>query len=123
VHSNSIVDSVSSSVVHNAEDVRATLIVALTETGSTARMIARYKPQQPIIVVTRHPHVVRQSQIVFGCYPLLMNTFTGSTQLSNTIGAKLLAAKVATKGDRIVLTAGVPFGKAGSTNMLMILTI
>ncbi len=123
VHSNSIVDSVSSSVVHNAEDVSARLIVALSESGSTPRMIARYKPQQPIIVVTPHERVARQAQLVFGCSPLLMKSFTGSTQLIDTIGPALIRAGIASKKDRVVVTAGVPFGTAGSTNMLMILTI
>lgn len=123
VHIDSIVDSVSSSVVHNAEDVKARLIVALTETGSTPRMIARYKPQQPIIVLTPHDYVARQSQLVFGCYPLLTKPFSGSTQLINTIGPKLINANLASKKDRIVLTAGVPFGTPGTTNMLMILTL
>ncbi len=123
VHFNDIVDSVSSSVVHNAEDVGAKLIIALTETGSTSRMIARYKPRQPIIVLTPHEHVVRRSQLVCGCYPILMKGFTGSTQLINTIGPKLIEHKLGKKGDRIVVSAGVPFGTAGTTNMLMILTI
>lgn len=123
VHSNDIVDSVSSSVVHNAEDVKAKLIVALTETGSTPRMIARYKPQQPVIVLTTHDEVARQAQLVFGCYPLLTKTFSGSTQLINTIGPLLIKNGLGKKGDRIVVSAGVPFGTPGTTNMLMILTI
>jgi pyruvate kinase len=123
VHFNDIVDSVSSSVVHNAEDVGAKLIIALTETGSTSRMIARYKPRQPIIVLTPHEQVVRRSQLVCGCYPILMKGFTGSTQLIKTIGPKLIEQKLASKGDRIVVSAGVPFGTPGTTNMLMILTI
>lgn len=123
VHSNSIVDAVSSSVVHNAENVGAKLIVALTETGSTPRMIARYKPQQPIIVLTPHEHVTRQSQLIFGCYPVLIKSFTGSTQLIKTIGPKLIAVGLASKKDKIIVTAGVPFGTPGTTNMLMILTI
>lgn len=123
VHSNDIVDSVSSSVVHNAEDVGAKIIVALTETGSTPRMIARYKPQQPVVVLTPYEHVVRQTQLIFGCYPILSKSFTGSTQLINNIGPKLISSGVAKKGDKIVVTAGVPFGRPGSTNMLMILKI
>jgi pyruvate kinase len=123
VQENSIVDSVSSSVVHNAEDVGAAVIVALTETGSTPRMIARYKPQQPIIVLTPHEYVVKQSQLIYGCYPVLMKSFTGSTQLTQTIGPKLIDLGIASKKDRIVVTAGVPFGTAGTTNMLMILTL
>ncbi len=123
VQSNNIVDSVSSSVVHNAEDVNAKLIVALTETGSTPRMIARYKPQQPIVVLSPHEDVVRQSQIIYGCYPILMKGFTGSTQLIKTIGPKLIKHGLVSKKDRILVTAGVPFGTPGTTNMLMILAV
>lgn len=123
VQNNNIVDSVSSSVVHNAEDVNAKLIVALTETGSTPRMIARYKPQQPIVVLTPHEDVVRQSQIIYGCYPILMKGFTGSTQLIKTIGPKLIKHGLVSKKDRILVTAGVPFGTPGTTNMLMILAV
>ncbi len=123
VRNNDIVDSVSSSVVHNAEDVGAKLIIALTETGSTPRMIARYKPQQPILVMTPHEKTARISQLVYGCYPILSKSFSGSTQLIKTIGPKLISEKLANKNDKIVISAGVPFGVAGTTNLLMILTI
>ncbi len=123
VHSDSIVDSVSSSVVHNAEDVHAKLIVALTETGSTPRMIARYKPQQPIVVLTPYEATARKAQLVFGCYPYVIKSFTGSTQLINTLGPKLKTLGLAKKQDRIIVTAGVPFGTAGSTNMMLILSV
>lgn len=123
VHSDSIVDSVSSSVVHNAEDVHAKLIVALTETGSTPRMIARYKPQQPIVVLTPYEATARKAQLVFGCYPYVIKSFTGSTQLINTLGPKLKTLGLAKKQDHIVVTAGVPFGTAGTTNMMLILSV
>lgn len=123
VRINDIVDSVSSSVVHNAEDVDARIIVALTETGSTPRMIARYKPQQPIIVLTPHERAARKAQLVFGCYPFLIKSFTGSTQLVKTLGPKLIDLGLVKKNDRIVVAAGVPFGTAGSTNMMMVLKI
>jgi pyruvate kinase len=52
-----------------------------------------------------------------------MKSFTGSTQLIKTIGPKLIDQGLASKGDRIVVSAGVPFGTPGTTNMLMILTV
>lgn len=122
VHNDSIVDSVSSSVVHNAEDVGAKVIVALTETGSTPRVIARYKPQQPIIVVTSHEHTARKAALVYGCFPIVSSIFTGSKQVVVSLAPLLKKERVIEKGDRMVVTAGVPFGKAGTTNMMMILT-
>ncbi len=123
VHPGDVVDSISSSVVHNAEDVCATAIVALTETGSTPRMIARYKPQQPIIAFTPHEDVMRQLLLVYGCYPAKVKPFTFIAQVIPTVNATLKKEEVAQKGDHIVVSAGVPFQTAGSTNMLMILTV
>ena len=123
VHSGDIVDSISSSVVHNAEDVAATAIVALTETGGTPRAIARYKPQQPIIAFTQHEHVMRQLLLVYGCYPVKIKPFTFIAQVIPTVNATLKREGVAKPGDHIVVSAGVPFQIAGSTNMLMILTV
>lgn len=123
VHSGSVVDSISSSVVHNAEDVHATAIVALTETGSTPRMIARYKPQQPIIAFTSHESVMRQLLLVYGCYPIKIKPFHYVAEIIPTVNTTLKKEGVAVKGDHIVVSAGVPFRVTGSTNMLMILTV
>lgn len=123
VHSDNIVDSVSSSVVHVAEDVDATAIVALTETGSTARVIARYKPQQPIIAFTEHDSVLRQLLLVYGCYPVKIKPFQHIAQVVPIVNTLLKKEGFAVAKDRIVASAGVPFRVAGSTNMLMVLTI
>jgi pyruvate kinase len=123
VHTNSIVDSVSSSVVHIAEDVKATAIVALTETGSTARVVARYKPQQPIIAFTPHDSVLRQLLLVYGCYPVKIKPFQYVAQIIPTVNTILKKEVVVKKGDITVVSAGVPFRVAGTTNMLMVLTV
>lgn len=123
VHMGDIVDSISSSVVHNAEDVKATAIVALTERGSTPRMIARYKPQQPIIAFTPHVHIMRQLVLVYGCYPVKIKPFQYIAQIIPAVTTTLKKEQVATKGDHIVISAGVPFGVSGTTNMLMVVTV
>jgi pyruvate kinase len=109
--------------VHNAEDVHATAIVALTETGSTARAIARYKPQQPIIAFTPHDEVLRQLLLVYGCYPVKIKPFQYIAQVIPTVNQTLKKEGVAVKGDHIVVSAGVPFRVTGSTNMLMVITV
>jgi pyruvate kinase len=123
VHTNSVVDSVSSSVVHNAEDVLAKAIVTLTESGFTPRMISRYKPQQPVFALTPHERVARKLQLVYGCYPAVTKPFQTIAQISGVVEKLLLSEKLVTKGDRVVLAAGVPFNVAGTTNMMMILPI
>lgn len=123
VHNNDIVDSVSSSVVHNAEDVGAKAIIALTESGSTARMIARYKPKQTLIALTPHEHIGRQMMLVYGCQPIIIKKFKSIVDVMKEVGPKLVNFGFVKKGDYIVVSAGVPMGTPGSTNMLMILTI
>ena len=85
-------------------------------------MIARYKPQQPIIVVTSHEHTARKAALVYGCFPIVSSILTGSKQVVVSLAPLLKKERVIEKGDRMVVTAGVPFGKAGTTNMMMILT-
>jgi pyruvate kinase len=123
VHINSIVDSVSSSVVHNAEDTHAAAIVVLTESGSTARMIARHKPQQSIVVLTPHEHIMRQVALVYGCYPVKIKGFKTVAEATTAVPKILLAEHFAQKNAHAVFVAGVPFGVSGSTNMLMILKV
>jgi pyruvate kinase len=85
-------------------------------------MIARYKPQQPVIVPTTHPETYNKMLLVYGCYPLLVKPFKGSTQLVKEIGPILIKNGILSKNDRFVVTAGIPFGTAGSTNIMIILT-
>jgi len=118
-----LVDSVSSSIVHVAEDIEAKLIVALTEYGATARVISRHRPQQTIYAFTPHANSARQVLLSHGVTPILTTGLTGVTAATEKVQKELLALKLVKKGDRIILSAGVPFGKPGSTNMMMVVTI
>lgn len=123
VHVDDLIDSVSSSIVHNAEDIHAKAIVALTESGFTARMIARYKPQQPIVALTTHELVARKLLLVYGCYPVIVRPYHSLRQVSETAGKLLTSLGITKKGDRIIVAAGIPFNVPGTTNTLMVLTV
>ena len=116
------VDSVSSSVVHNAEDVHATTIAAFTETGFTARMIARYKPKQPIVVFTWLDDVARKMLLSYGCYPIIIKRFKTIDIMLTAIGPTLIKEGFATKGDYVVLSTGLPINTPIKTNSMIILT-
>ena len=122
VHDNNIVDSVSSSVVHNAEDINAAAIVALTESGFTPHMIARYKPLQPVIAITPHEAVARQLLLTYGCVPIVAKPFKALGQVAETALPLLLKEDLIAKGSKVVIAAGVPFGVVGATNMMIIAT-
>jgi pyruvate kinase len=123
VHTGDLVDSVCSSVVHNAEDVKAEAIVALTESGFTARMIARYRPLQPIIAVSPNERVLAKMALNYGCYPYNLPAFKNMTQAIPVLSKKVITEEIAKKGSHIVVSAGLPFGTVGSTNMMLILEV
>jgi pyruvate kinase len=123
VHMDDLIDSVSSSVVHNAEDIHAKAIVALTESGFTPRMIARYKPQQRIIALTAHEAVARKLLLVFGCYPILIKPYTSLRQVSESASIMLTNLGITKKGDHFVVAAGIPFNVPGTTNMMMVVKV
>ena len=119
-----ITDSVTESVVKTAHDVDAKAIIALTETGYTARMVSRYKPTQMILSLTPNQITANQLCLSFGCVPVLIPTITTFEEVLKYVKNYCLKNKIANKGDSIVITGGIPFNKkSGSTNMIMVETI
>lgn len=112
-------DSVSFAAVNVARNIGAGAIFALTESGFTARMISRCKPRQPVIALTPNKKTCNWLAISFGCYPRLIKGFTDIAEVSEAAKKMALAERIAKKGDKIVISAGIPFGEAGTTNLLL----
>jgi pyruvate kinase len=120
----SAVDAVTLHATHAAHQVGAEAIVALTQSGFTARMLARHKPHLPLIAITPVAHVARQLAISFGTSPVVHEEKVNSVESAILIARKtLLEQKIAKKGDKFVLCVGVPFGTIGGTNMTIIQTV
>lgn len=115
-----VVDAVTFSVVSAASAIGATAIVALTESGLTARMISRFRPAQSIIVMSPNTSVVNQAVLSFGCYPLYAENLMSIDEVTKKVRALVIANKFAKKGDKVVIVAGMPFGSTGGTNMLLV---
>lgn len=115
-----LVDALGRAVAETAIRLDARAIVALSESGYTGRMIARHRPMQPIIVFTPHETTARKLALSFACHPMLVTSFETVLTVIDEGKKAILKEKLATKGDRIILVAGVPLGKAGNTNMLMV---
>ena len=119
-----ITDSITESVVDATNDVGAKAIFALTETGFTARMISRYKPRPIIIAFTPNLVTLHQLHLSFGCEPVLIPRFKNFDEVSKYIKSYCLKNKIANKGDRVIVTGGIPFSnKSGATNTVIIETI
>ena len=116
-------DTVTEAIMHAAQRGHAKYIIALTETGSTARMLTRFRLPQEIIAFTPHPHAFRQLVLSYGCRPVLSKPLTSLEEALHEVRTHLLSSKIAAVGDTVVVAAGMPFGKTGSTNMLLLETL
>ncbi len=116
-------DIVSTSVAQMAKRVGAKAIVALTESGGTARLISRFKSEAPIIAITPTESTYRQLALSANCYPVMIGRFQYIGEVTDTINEVVKSNGLAAVGDRIVISAGVPFGVAGGTNLAMVHTV
>ena len=106
---------------HAADLVKAAAIVCLTQTGSTARMIARYRPDQPILAITHTKKSLSRMALLWGVSAYQIEEF--KTNMDHAIHDvfEILKKQGAVKpGDKIVFTAGLPFSVRRGTNMLRI---
>ena len=98
----------------------APAVVTFTRTGSTTRMVSSYRPPVPILAVTDQEKTYRQLALVWGACPL---RFPGEGSYDALLACArefLLGQRIARTGDRAVVTAGVPFGVAGATNLMRV---
>lgn len=104
-----------------AEEMDATAIVAVTNSGQTARALAKYRPNLPIVAVTDRPQTLRRVAILWGVRGLLLSGLgVESDKALQTIQEHLLSSGIVKKGDYVVLLAGLPFFARGSTNIIKV---
>jgi pyruvate kinase len=106
-----------------ARDLGAAAIVASTSSGTTARLVARFRPLTPIVALTNHPQVQRQLALSWGVIPDLVEAFIDTDQMFASARASALDRGIAKHGDRLIITAGVPVGVRGTTNLLKVMEL
>ena len=116
----SVTNAISHATVTTAHDLHAAAILTVSMSGDTARNVAKFRPLCPIIACTPSPVAQRQLKLVWGVVPLLTKEETDTTALFNQAVEVTLAAGYIKEGDLVVLTAGVPVGLSGTTNMLKV---
>ncbi|NWK85516.1 pyruvate kinase [Staphylococcus sp. GSSP0090] len=114
----SLVNAIGVSVAHTALNLNVKAIVAATESGSTARTISKYRPQSDIIAVTPNVETARQCALVWGIYPVVKEGRKTTDALLNNAVATAVETERVQNGDLIIITAGVPTGEKGTTNMM-----
>lgn len=116
----SIAEAISYATWQTAKDVKAAAIICSTQSGSTARMVSRYRPKAPILAMTPHEDVVRHLALVWGVCPVLVPaTHDIDDMLDVSIHAALQTGLVR-RNDVVAISAGVMTDKPGSTNLLQV---
>ncbi len=118
-----ITDAVSHASAQAAYDLEARAIITATESGYTARMVAKYRPQVPVVAVTPHANSRSRLALIWGVHPLLAQASHNTDELVEGTIATSLAAGYIVPGDVVVVTAGVPAGIPGTTNLLQVHTV
>lgn len=118
-----ITSSICHAVCHVASELNVKAIITVTMSGFTSAMIARYKPQCPIIGCTTGRLIWRQMNLQWGVHPLLIAQESIAEDLFREAIAAAKNAGYVQKGDTVVLTAGVPLGISGNTNMLRVVEV
>ncbi len=121
--SHGITDVASQSAVRAAHAVGAKLIVALTRSGRTARMVARYRPAEAILALSDDKENANKLMLTFGCYPMVAKTFKTVDEILEIVKDKTLGEGLLQKGDKAVIIAGMPFGKSSETNFMLVETL
>mgnify|MGYP002588121150 CR=1 FL=1 len=118
VPESTINDAITHTCCLTAMDLEANAILTATNSGHTARMISRYRPPCPIVAMCQTEKVRRQLAISWGVKPCLSGTVDSTDRLFSLCVECARKEGMVKPGDTVVITAGVPIGKSGSTNLI-----
>ncbi len=116
-------EAISVGAISLARDLQVKAFLIPTTSGSTARLIARYRPQQPIIAVSPEPQTVKMLCLVWGVSPVLIKGFKSTDEMIRALQQKALDLGLVKRGDLVAITAGLPLHQAGTTNMITVKVI
>ena len=115
-----VTSAISHATVTSAHDLKASAIITVTKSGTTARVISRYRPACTIVGCTTSKTVWRQLNLSWGCVPLLINEEQSTDELFEHAVAATAEVGLVKDGELVVLTAGVPLGISGTTNLMKV---
>lgn len=117
---NSITDSISFATCRTCLDLKASAIISATSSGYTAAAVSKYRPLAPIIAATESEQVMRRMALYWGVYPLKIGKMNSTDEIIDKSVEGALQLGYIENGDLVVITAGVPVGVTGSTNLLKV---
>lgn len=118
-----VTNAISHATCTSAHDLGAAAIITVTKGGRTARMISKYRPSCPIICCTTDETVCRQLNLSWGVIPLLIEEVTNTDDLFESAVDAGVEAGILHDGELVVMTAGVPLGVSGTTNLMKVYVV
>lgn len=116
----SVTDGISQSVSHTALNLGVSAIITSTESGHTARMISKYRPQVPVVAVTIADEVNRQLALVWGVHAVKGPKVHTIDEMLEVAVDRGLSTQLFNRGNKVIITAGVPIGESGTTNLMKV---
>lgn len=120
LHSATITEVISQAVVGSSLELGAKAILTSTASGFTARMVSKYRPEAPIIAMTDDERVLKRLSLVWGVIPVRGERSSSTDELFRSAVESGRRTGLIGPGDYVVITAGVPSGKTGATNLIKI---
>ncbi|MGH9775288.1 MAG: pyruvate kinase [Candidatus Acidiferrales bacterium] len=111
-------ETIAETVCHAAEELCLKLVAVFTESGSSARLISKYRPRAPIIAFSQNAETRRKMSLYWGVTPRSIQRVADIDELAAIAEKRLGEEKLVRRGDVIALVAGTPFGVPGTTNFL-----
>jgi len=118
-----ISEAIAEAICHAAEELRLRIIAVFTETGSSARLVSKYRPRVPIVAFTPNPETRRRLGLLWGVMPRRIARIRNIDELARIAEARLREEKLVAHGDRVGIIAGTPLGTRGTTNMMRFVRI
>jgi pyruvate kinase len=113
-------EAIGQAAAYTAINLKVKAILAPTESGHTAKMIAKYRPGCPVIAVTSSEACSRKLSLVWGVYPIVGEKVTSIDEILQESVEESVKHQYVGHGDVVIITAGVPVGEAGTTNLMKI---
>lgn len=117
---NTTTNSIAKSTKNIAEELNAQAIISCTASGNTSRVISKFKPKTNIIAATISDRVARQLSIVWGVYPIVIQEAKETDELIERAIVGALSEEYVKEGDLTVVTAGIPLGVSGTSNLIKV---
>ncbi len=116
-------EAVCDAAYHVSRSIKARAIVAFTQSGSTARLISKYRPSTDILSLTPNPNILNRLALYWGVRPILMHEIGNVDQLIEALEELLLDQKWVEEGDDLIILTGAPIVEKGHTSLMKLHTV